>query len=98
MNTITLTPTYALELHSEGDYAVGVQMIVNDGLEDIFFKEIYFHYDTNTMTLEEAKAEFLQNVKDYWTKYQKIVSEDKLEDVTTAITEVRTLAETYINE
>lgn len=98
MNTITLTQTDTLELHSEGEYAVGVIMAVNDGVEDVFVKEIYFQYDTNNMTLEEAKAGFLQKVKDYWDKYQRIVSESKLDDVSAAISEVRVLAETYINE
>ncbi len=98
MITLTLSQTETLELHSKGEYGIGVIMVINDGVEDIFVKEIYFQYDTNTMTLEEAKAIFLQKVKDYWDKYQRIIAETKLADVPTAISEVRDLAEAYLNE
>jgi hypothetical protein len=98
MNTITLTQKETLEFHSQGEYGVAVQMVINNGSEDVIVKDIYFQYDTNTMTLEEAKALFLQKVKDYWDKYQRIIAEPKLDDIPAAINEVRELAETYINE
>jgi hypothetical protein len=98
MMTLTLSQTEILELHTVGEYGICVLMVINDGVEDIFVKEIYFQYDTNTMTLEEAKEIFLQKVKDYWNKYQRTIAEPKLNGIPAALSEVRKLAEVYMNE
>ena len=96
MYTMTLTKGYIQEI-AIGNYAISVNLVVNDGEEDVLVRSIFFNFDTNTTTIEEAQAAFLQKVKEEWDKYLRISADSKLDPVDAALVEVATEADDYIN-
>jgi hypothetical protein len=78
-------------------YSITMNCKVNDGISDIFEADISARYNPNAPSLDDAKKEILDQLKEKWDKFKAERALFASAGLDSAIASIQAQAQTYVN-